>query len=67
MNNIVLYTSIFMRSDFMLSVLIIHTQIVIIKSNSKGSRRKTLGDDGYIYGLNCDDEFMGRYLSPNSI
>lgn len=51
----------------MLSVLIIHTQIVIIKSNNKGSRRKTLGDDGYIYGLNCDDEFMGRYLSPNSI
>lgn len=30
-------------------------------------REETLGEDGYVYGLDGGDSFLGVYVSPNSM
>lgn len=51
--NTVLYTETSARRiDLMLSVPIIHTQ---------NNRKCTLRGDGYVYGIDCGDGFMGVY------
>ena len=62
-NYTVLYTLKISKVDLILSALITHAQIRRIYER----RKDTFEGDEYVYGIDCNDNFMHAYLSPNSI
>ena len=68
-NNTIIYLQYAEGIDLMLSVCITHVCVHTHKHTqitTKG-QEETLGGDGYLYGLDGGNGFMGIYLSPNSL
>ena len=48
--------------------LILREEFLLQKEGEKSKRgRDKLGSDGWVYGIDIDDGFMGVCLSPNTV